>query len=223
AAARAERAGVDRLRVRPRVRVRGARQEAAVRFPAELGARRAPRAARLRAVPGPLIAFSLPPITLELADGDLAAEATDAVVNAANNHFWMGGGVAGALKARGGAAIEAEAMAQGPVEPGECVVTSGGRLNARHVIHAAVMGQDLVTSAAIIDRATRNALKLADARRMASIALPAFGTGVGGFPIDECVRIMIAAIRAEAPALASLTRVRFVLFGVSTYRRAADV
>jgi O-acetyl-ADP-ribose deacetylase (regulator of RNase III) len=170
-----------------------------------------------------LIAFSLPPITLEIADGDIAAETTDAVVNAANNHFWMGAGVAGALKARGGVEIESEAMAQGPVEPGECVITTGGRLQARHVIHAAVMGQDLQTSAAIIDRATRGALRMADAHHLPSIALPAFGTGVGGFPIDACARIMIDAIRAEAPSLASLRRIRFVLFGVEAYRRSADV
>jgi O-acetyl-ADP-ribose deacetylase len=170
-----------------------------------------------------LIAFSLPPITLELADGDIAAESTDAVVNAANNHFWMGAGVAGALKARGGASIEADAMAQGPVEPGACVITSGGRLPARHVIHAAVMGQDLRTSAAIIDRATRATLKLADAHRLTSVSLPAFGTGVGGFPIDECARIMIGAIRDAAPALATVRLVRFVLFGAAAYRRSADV
>jgi O-acetyl-ADP-ribose deacetylase (regulator of RNase III) len=170
-----------------------------------------------------MIAFSVPPVTLEIADGDIAAESTDAVVNAANNHFWMGAGVAGALKARGGAEIESEAMAQGPVVPGECVITSGGRLKARHVIHAAVMGQDLETSAAIIDRATRNALRMADAHELASLALPAFGTGVGGFPIDECARVMIEAVRAEAPSLASLRRIRFVLFGASAYRRSAEV
>jgi O-acetyl-ADP-ribose deacetylase (regulator of RNase III) len=170
-----------------------------------------------------MMSFSLPPITLEIVDGDLAAQSTDAVVNAANNHFWMGAGVAGALKARGGAEIETEAMAQGPVEPGDCVITSGGRLNARHVIHAAVMGQDLHTSAAIIDRATRNALRMADAHRLESMALPAFGTGVGGFPIDECARVMIEAIRAEAASLASLRRIRFVLFGTSAYRRSSAV
>src|SRR5882724_4651719 len=112
-----------------------------------------------------MIAFSIPPITIEIADGDIAAQTTDAVVNAANNAFWMGSGVAGALKARGGDAIEEEAMAQGPVEPGECVVTSGGRLPARYVIHAAVMGQDLQTSAALIARATRNSLARAEAQR----------------------------------------------------------
>jgi O-acetyl-ADP-ribose deacetylase (regulator of RNase III) len=170
-----------------------------------------------------VIAFSIPPFTLEVADGDIAAETTDAVVNAANNHFWMGAGVAGALKARGGASIEAEAMALGPVEVGECVITSGGRLRARHVIHAAVMGQDLQTSAAIIDRATRNTLTLADERGLTSVSLPAFGTGVGGFPVDECAEIMIGAIRDHAPAARALRLVRFVLFGQRAYREAVEV
>lgn len=128
-----------------------------------------------------MIAFSLPPLALEIDEGDIAAETTDAIVNAANNAFWMGAGVAGALKARGGTAIEAEAMAQGPVVPGECVVTAGGRLGARRVIHAAVMGQDLRTSAAVISRATQNALAKAEDERLASIAFPAFGTGVADF------------------------------------------
>lgn len=154
---------------------------------------------------------------IEVVEGDISAQDTDAVVNAANNHFWMGSGVAGALKRRGGVEIEREAMAQGPVEPGDCVVTSGGRLPARYVIHAAVMGQDLVTSAEIIERATANALRLADERGLASIALPAFGTGVGGFPIDECARIMIGAARRHEPK--TLRLVRFVLFG----RPARDV
>src|SRR5688572_29112367 len=148
--------------------------------------------------------FSFPPLTIEIVDGDIAAQDTDAIVNAANNAFWMGSGVAGAIKCRGGKRIEDEAMAQGPVAPGECVLTSAGRLAARHVIHAAVMGQDLETSAALIDKATRNALRLADSRGLASIALPAFGTGVGGFPIAECARIMIGTVRAYAAEARSL-------------------
>src|SRR5436190_19879675 len=139
-------------------------------------------------------AFSIPPLTIEIVDDDIAAQTTDAIVNAANNAFWMGSGVAGAIKSRGGKGIEDEAMAKGPVEPGECVMTSGGRLKVKRVIHAAVMGQDLVTSAALIETATRNALRLADSRGLASIALPAFGTGVGGFPLDECVRVMIETV-----------------------------
>ena len=170
-----------------------------------------------------MIAFSLPPLTVEIADGDIAAQATDAVVNAANNAFWMGSGVAGALKARGGQEIEAEAMAQGPVDPGTCVITTAGQLPARYVIHAAVMGQDLETSAAFIDRATRHALALADTRRLSSIAFPAFGTGVGGFDLRECARIMIGAIRAHATPSTSLRLVRLVLFGLPAYRAFAEV
>jgi O-acetyl-ADP-ribose deacetylase (regulator of RNase III) len=170
-----------------------------------------------------LIAFSLPPLTLEIADGDIAAETTDAVVNAANNAFWMGSGVAGALKARGGHEIEAAAMAQGPVEPGECVITPGGRLAARYVIHAAVMGQELVTAAALIERATRNSLALAESHRMASIAFPAFGTGVGGFSVRECARIMIGAIRDHVTPTTSLRLVRLVLFGLPAYRAFAEI
>jgi len=170
-----------------------------------------------------MLAFSLPPVTLEIADGDIAAEQTDAVVNAANNHLWMGAGVAGALKARGGVSIETEAMALGPVKLGECVMTSGGRLAARHVIHAAVMGQDLQTSAAIIERAARNTLALADDRGLRSVSLPAFGTGVGGFPIDECAEIIVAAVRDHAPVAKSLRLVRFVLFGQRAYREAAEI
>ena len=165
-----------------------------------------------------MVAFNLPPIVLEITDGDIAAEQTDAVVNAANNHFWMGAGVAGALKTRGGASIETEAMALGPVDVGDCVITSAGRLAARHVIHAAVMGQDLQTSAEIINRATRNALALAEDRGLTSLSLPAFGTGVGGFDLDECAEIMVGAIRDAAPSLRALRLVRFVLFGQRAYR-----
>src|SRR5215470_10107460 len=111
------------------------------------------------------MAFALPHLLVEIVDGDIAARDVDAVVNAANNHFWMGSGVAGAIKARGGPEIEREAMAQGPVAAGESVITSGGRLKARHVIHAAAMGQDLRTSADLIARATRTSLALAEAHQ----------------------------------------------------------
>src|SRR3954471_2945128 len=170
-----------------------------------------------------MISFSVPPLTIDIADGDIAAQDTDAVVNAANNAFWMGSGVAGALKARGGQRIEAEAMAQGPVEPGDCVVTAAGQLPAKFVIHAAVMGQDLQTSAALIERATANSLARAEALRLTSIAFPAFGTGVGGFAIDACARTMLAAIRAHAPAAATLRLIRVILFGLPAYRIFAEI
>jgi O-acetyl-ADP-ribose deacetylase (regulator of RNase III) len=159
----------------------------------------------------------VPPLTVEFVNDDIAIQTTDAIVNAANNVFWMGSGVAGAIKARGGQKIEDEAMAHGPVEPGECVITSAGRLPSRHVIHAAVMGQDLRTSADLIEVATENALKLADAQHLTSIALPAFGTGVGGFPVADCARAMMRSVQRHAPTATSLRLVRFVLFGEAAY------
>ena len=174
-----------------------------------------------------MIAFRLPsasrPLRLEILDGDITAQSTAAIVNAANNEFWMGAGVAGAIKARGGAQIEADAMAQGPVDPGACVVTAAGRLPARFVIHAAVMGQDLITSAELIDRATRNALNAAEQLQLDAIAFPAFGTGVGGFPVGDCAAIMVEAIRAHANAGGSVRLVKFVLFGQAVYRAFAEV
>ena len=162
-------------------------------------------------------------VTIEVAEGDIAAEDVDAVVNAANNHFWMGSGVAGALKARGGAAIEREAMAQGPVEPGECVITSAGRLPARKVIHAAVMGQDLRTSADIIARATANALKLADAHSLTSIALPALGTGLGHVAPGAAADAMMEAVAAHLKGgKTALKRVVFVLYLDDAYRAFTD-
>ena len=168
-----------------------------------------------------MISFHIPPLTLQILDGDIAAQDVDAVVNAANNHFWMGSGVAGALKKRGGASIEAEAMALGPVEPGDAVVTGGGRLPARHVIHAAVMAQDLETSADVIERATRRTLQLADERGFTSVAFPAFGTGVGGFSVRQCAEIMIGVIRTHTPR--TLRLARFVLFGQAAYRTFAEI
>src|ERR1700681_3977719 len=123
----------------------------------------------LEAIVANLSSFSISYLSIEIVDGDIAAQATDAVVNAANNAFWMGAGVAGAIKARGGQTIEDEAVAQGPVEPGKGGMNSGGGLPARHVIHAAVMGQDLRTSPGLITRATSNALAMAEAHGLGSM------------------------------------------------------
>src|SRR5665811_1108770 len=99
-------------------------------------------------------------VALEVREGDITRADTDAVTNAANNHLWMGSGVAGAIKAAGGAEIEAEAIAQGPVPVGSAVATSAGRLPYRAVLHGAVMGQDLRTSADLVARTTRACLEL---------------------------------------------------------------
>src|SRR5262249_51238893 len=129
--------------------------------------------------------------TIETQRGDISQAQVDAVVNAANNHLWMGSGVAGALKRAGGSVIEREAVAKGPIEVGEAVVTSGGALPAKYVIHAAVMGQDLQTDRFKISKATRNSLVRAREAGISSIAFPAFGTGVGGFPPDLAADAMI--------------------------------
>ena len=148
---------------------------------------------------------------LEVLDGDITALDVDAIGNAANNRLWMGGGVAGAIKRSGGEEIEREAVQLGPIEVGEAVATSAGRLPARWVVHGAVMGQDLQTNAELIRRTTESCLRVADDLGAASLALPAFGTGVGGFPLEECARIMVTAVRAYEPS--SLKRVVFAVFG----------
>ncbi len=152
---------------------------------------------------------------LEVRDGDIAAVEADAVANAANDHLWMGAGVAGALKRAGGEEIEREAMAQGPIELGTAVATTAGRLPARWVIHGAVMGQDLRTSADLVRRTTRSCLALADELGCRSLALPAFGTGVGGFPLAECARIVVEEARIF-PAQ-SLELVIFAVYGSEAY------
>jgi O-acetyl-ADP-ribose deacetylase len=148
---------------------------------------------------------------LEVVEGDITTLAVDAIANAANNHLWMGAGVAGAIKSAGGAEIEREAVARGPVEVGDAVPTGAGRLQAKHVIHGAVMGQDLRTNADLVSRTTRRCLEVADELGCRSLALPAFGTGVGGFPLEECARLMVAEAQGFEPA--SLERVVFAVFG----------
>jgi O-acetyl-ADP-ribose deacetylase len=143
--------------------------------------------------------------------GDITEQATDAVVNAANNHLWMGSGVAGAIKAKGGQEIEREAMKLGPIEPGQAVTTTAGRLKARYCIHAAAMGQDLVTSADLISKATRRSLTEAARQGLDSISFPALGTGVGGFPVEACARLMIAAALSHSRSNEKPGSVTFVL------------
>ncbi|HKS77860.1 MAG TPA: macro domain-containing protein [Gaiellaceae bacterium] len=154
-------------------------------------------------------------VRLEVRDGDIAAVEVDAVANAANDRLWMGAGVAGALKRAGGDEIEREAVALGPIPLGSAVATSAGSLPARWVIHGAVMGQDLRTDADLVRRTTRSCLQLADELGCRSLALPAFGTGVGGFALAECARIMVAEARSFEPQ--TLERVIFAVFGGEAY------
>jgi O-acetyl-ADP-ribose deacetylase len=148
---------------------------------------------------------------LEVVEGDITQLEVDAIANAANDHLWMGAGVAGAIKRAGGEEVEREAVAQGPIEAGDAVATAAGRLKAGHVIHGAVMGQDLRTNGDLVRRTTWRCLELADELGCRSLALPAFGTGVGGFPLGDCARIMVAEARAFEPSV--LERVVFAVFG----------
>ena len=156
----------------------------------------------------------------EVEEGDIAALDVDAIANAANDRLWMGAGVAGALKRAGGDEIEREAVAKGPIPLGTAVATGGGRLKSKHVLHGAVMGQDLQTDADLVRRTTRSCLELADELGARSLALPAFGTGVGGFPLAECARIMVDEARAYEPQ--ALERVVFAVFGDDARRAFED-
>ena len=155
-------------------------------------------------------------LELEVVEGDITALEVDAIGNAANDHLWMGAGVAGAIKRAGGDEIEREAVAKGPIETGAAVATGAGRLPARHVIHGAVMGQDLRTNGELIRQTTRCCFEVADELGCESLALPAFGTGVGGFPLDECARIMVDVARAFEPQ--SLERIVFAVYGEEAAR-----
>lgn len=162
---------------------------------------------------------------IEVRQGDIADQPDlDAVVNAANTELWMGSGVAGALKRRGGNDVERDAMRQGPIALGEAVRTSAGGLPNRHIIHAAAMGfraeDEAVpkragsrSSAEIIRAATLRSLALADEAGDRSLGFPALATGVGAFPIGESAAVMIGAAReyARAHPGTKIELVRFVL------------
>jgi O-acetyl-ADP-ribose deacetylase (regulator of RNase III) len=154
-------------------------------------------------------------LELEVREGDIAQVQADAIANAANDRLWMGAGVAGALKQAGGDEIEREAMSIGGIPLGTAVATTAGRLSARWVIHGAVMGQDLRTDADLIRRTTRSCLEVADELGARSLALPAFGTGVGGFQLTDCARIMVDEARIF-PAQ-TLEHVIFAVYGSEAY------
>ena len=157
-------------------------------------------------------------IKIEVHHGDITQLELDALVNAANNRLWMGGGVAGALKRAGGQEIEDEAVRKEPISTGEAIATGAGKLKAKYIIHAAVMGQDLKTDADKIRQATRNSLLRADELGIKSIAFPALGTGVGGFPLKECARIMINEVRWHSTKKTALEKAVFAMYSESAYQ-----
>jgi O-acetyl-ADP-ribose deacetylase (regulator of RNase III)/ADP-ribose pyrophosphatase YjhB (NUDIX family) len=122
--------------------------------------------------------------------GDITTLKVDAIVNAANNRLVMGGGVARAIRQKGGQSIEDEAVAKGPIKIGESIATGAGTLAAKYVIHAATMGMDFNTDEIKIRDSSRSALELAEKLKLNSIAFPAMGCGTGGFPLSWSAKII---------------------------------
>jgi O-acetyl-ADP-ribose deacetylase (regulator of RNase III) len=152
--------------------------------------------------------------------GDLTEMDVDAIVNAANNDLILGAGVAGAIHRKGGESIQRECDEIGSIPIGYAAITGGGKLKARYVIHAASMGLGgHPTTAKSLRTSTAHSLRLAAERNLKSIAFPAIGTGVSGFPLDECAQIMLQEAVQHLKGETSLETVHFVLFDT----RARDV
>jgi O-acetyl-ADP-ribose deacetylase (regulator of RNase III) len=144
--------------------------------------------------------------------GDLTESDADAIVNAANNDLKLGGGVSGAIRRKGGATIQQECDEIGSIPVGGAAITSGGNLRARLVIHAASMQLGGETSAQALRSSTAHSLRIAAERGLKSIAFPAVGTGIAGFPMRECAEIMLRETVKHLGGVTSLERVEFVLF-----------
>jgi len=155
---------------------------------------------------------------IEVADTDITRLEVDAIANAANTELRHAGGVAAAISRAGGPEVQRESLARAPIGLGEAVETTAGDLPATWVIHAATMELGGPTSAAIIRAATASTLRRADALGARSLALVAFGTGVGGFPLDEAARIEVDEARSYLADARTLERVVFAVRGAEAAR-----
>jgi len=149
---------------------------------------------------------------VNLQQGDITDANVEAVVNAANTHLQLGAGVAGAIRRKGGPAIQQECDAIGPISLGEAATTSGGQLKARYVIHAASMNLGGLTTEGSLRASTVNSLKRAVEKQLTSIAFPAIGTGIAGFSIDRCAQVMLEEVHKHLTSQTTLQQVLFVLF-----------
>ncbi len=150
---------------------------------------------------------------VEVLEGDITTLEVEAIANAANTQLMHGGGVAGAISRAGGPIVQRESSARAPIGLGEAVETSGGSMPCRWVIHAATMELGGPTSAEVIRRATASTLARADELGARSLALVAFGTGVGGFPLDQAARIEVAEVRRHLSEGSGLERIVFAARG----------
>jgi O-acetyl-ADP-ribose deacetylase len=145
--------------------------------------------------------------------GDLTDMDVDAIVNAANNDLVLGAGVAGAIHRKGGEEIQKECDEIGSIPVGYAAITGGGKLRARHVIHAASMGLGGVrTTAKSLRTSTAHSLRIAAECNLKSIAFPAVGTGISGFPMEECAQIMLTEAAQHLQGSTSIEKIYFVLF-----------
>ena len=155
--------------------------------------------------------------TLELAEGDITELNTDAIVNAANASLILGAGVAGAIRTKGGPAIQQECDQIGGCPVGGAVITGGGNLKARHVIHAVGPRKGEGEEEEKLRNATLNSLRAADENGLKSIGFPAISTGVFGFPIERCAEIMLSGAIDHLRGETGLVRVVFCLYGEEAF------
>lgn len=144
--------------------------------------------------------------------GDITDMAVDAIVNAANTDLVLGAGVAGAIRRKGGPSVQKDCERVGPIALGAAAVTTGGNLKAHYVIHAASMRLGGETTAESLRLATRNTLLRAEEKAIKSMAFPAIGTGVAGFPLDECAQTMVKEVLEHLKSRSSLEKIYFVLY-----------
>jgi len=149
---------------------------------------------------------------IRFSQGDLTEMDVDAIVNAANNDLQLGAGVAGAIRRKGGPSIQRECDAIGSIPIGSAAITGGGDLKARHVIHAASMQLGGRTTPESLRSSTGWSLRLARDNGLESVAFPAVGTGIAGFPLRECAEIMLREVAANLKGETTVETVHFVLF-----------
>jgi O-acetyl-ADP-ribose deacetylase (regulator of RNase III) len=147
-----------------------------------------------------------------LQQGDLTEMDVDAIVNAANNDLKLGGGLAGVIRRQAGDAIQRECNEIGTIPVGGAAITSGGKLKARHIIHAASMQLGGLTTGHALRASTAHSLRIAAEKGLRTIAFPAIGTGIGGFPLSECAAIMLKEAAEHLKKPTSLAKIYFVLF-----------
>ena len=162
------------------------------------------------------------PAKIHFIQGDITDMAVDAIVNGANNDLILGAGVAGAIRRKGGPRIEEECERIGPSALGAAAVTTGGNLKALYVIHAASMKLGGRTTADSLRLATRSALMRAEEKAIRSIAFPAIGTGVAGFPLEECARVMLKEVLEHLKSRSSLEKIYFVLYDDAALKTFQD-